>query len=98
MEITTQKDGTTTTLMLAGRLNTVTAGEFDAAVQNECADAQHVILDLTNLEYISSAGLRSILVTHKKMADKEGLVLRGVQPAVMEVFELTGFSNILNFE
>lgn len=78
---------------VAGRLDTNTAVELEGALGNIAA--AEVILDCTALEYVSSAGLRVILAAHKRLSR---LVLRGVRAEVRSVFDMTGFSRILNIE
>lgn len=78
---------------VAGRLDTNTAVELEGALGNIAA--AEVILDCTALEYVSSAGLRVILAAHKRLGR---LVLRGVRAEVRSVFDMTGFSRILNIE
>ena len=87
-----------TTLALSGRLDTVTAPELEKAVAELLPQADSLVLDLGSLEYISSAGLRVILKAYKTLANKGGLKLTGVQEAVREVFDITGFSDFLVME
>lgn len=86
-------------LKLGGRLDTTTAAELEDAV-NQCRDqVMHLTLDFTNLDYISSAGLRVILMTQKTMqARKADMRIVGVNESIMEVFEITGFTDILIIE
>lgn len=83
-------------LKVEGRLDTVTAPELEKRI-NEL-DAKTLVLDLENLEYISSAGLRVLLSAHKKYAKLEGMKVINVKETVMEVFEITGFADILVIE
>ena len=83
---------------VAGRLDTVTAPALDKAIDENIHDIQKLVLDLKDLEYISSAGLRVLLTAQKKM-QKVGLVkLKNVREEVMDVFEMTGFADILTIE
>lgn len=91
-----KKNGTT--LALVGRLDTVTAPELEKAVAELLPQADSLVLDLGSLEYISSAGLRVILKAYKALSAKGGLKLTGVQEAVREVFDITGFSDFLDME
>lgn len=86
--------------ILTGRLDTNTSPDLEEALETEITDEiQKLIIDMKDIEYISSAGLRVMVVAQGIMDDKEGLlVLRNVNSIVMEVFELTGFSNMLTFE
>lgn len=86
------------TLALVGRLDTVTAPELENTLADLLPGIDHLVLDLTDLEYISSAGLRVILKTYKTLASKGGLKLTGVRESVQEVFDITGFSDFLVIE
>ncbi len=86
------------TVSLSGRLDTTTYPELDKVVKNELDNVNTLILDLTALEYISSAGLRVLLSAQKNMNSKGGMTVRNTPAAVMDIFEVTGFSDILNFE
>lgn len=86
------------TLVLTGRLDTVTAPELEKAVAALLPQVDSLVLDLHSLEYISSAGLRVILKAYKALAHRNGLKLTGVQEAVKEVFDITGFSDFLMME
>ena len=83
---------------LEGRLDTMTAPELEAAVKDELDSVDSAVLDLKGLEYVSSAGLRVILSVHKALAGKSGLTVKNPNETVTEVFEVTGFSDILNIE
>ena len=87
-----------TTLALKGRLDTVTAPALEAELQNVLPDTSTLVLDMANLEYISSAGLRVILKAHKVMSAKGTMKLTHVGESIMEVFDITGFSDFLNIE
>ena len=98
MTINKEKNNGIFTLKIEGRLDTVTAPELEKVVNEETADVRELILDMKELEYISSAGLRVLLTAQKKM-NKQGIMkLTGVCDAVMEVFEMTGFADILTIE
>lgn len=86
------------TLKLSGRLDTTTAPDLDATINEQVDSIDELYLDFTDLEYISSAGLRVLLSAQKKMGKKGGMTLTGVQDTVMEVFEVTGFADILTIE
>lgn len=85
-------------LMLSGRLDTNTAPKLEAAIKDSITGAQHLILDFTDLSYISSAGLRVLLSTQKTMNKQGSMVIRHVNEMIMEVFEITGFIDILTVE
>ncbi len=87
-----------TLLGLSGRLDTTTAPELEAVVDEVLEKADRLTLDMEGLEYISSAGLRVILKAQKGMSGKGGMKLVHVPEAVMEVFSITGFSDFLTIE
>lgn len=85
-------------IALAGRLDTRTAPQFEAELKGSIDGIKELTLDFEKLEYISSAGLRILLWAQKAM-DKEGkLVIRNVNEIIMEIFEVTGFIDILSIE
>lgn len=86
------------TLKVSGRLDTTTAPSLEAAVTETVAACEALVLDFAGLEYISSAGLRVILKAQKIMAAKNGMKLLHVNETIMEIFEITGFSDILTIE
>ena len=93
----TQGPGTLT-LKLEGRLDTVTAPELEAELGDKLDGVRELTLDMAQLQYISSAGLRVLLAAQKRM-NRQGLMrLTGVGEVVMEVFEVTGFADILTIE
>ena len=98
MDINKAKDGTTLTVALGGRLDTMTAPQLEEELRTSMEDAEELILDLDKIEYISSAGLRVILSAQKAMNRKGKMTLRKVKPEIMEIFEVTGFVDILNIE
>lgn len=98
MTIDIKKNGDEVTLAIVGRLDTLTAPALDKVVSEECDGASGVIMDMKELEYISSAGLRVLLGTHKKMQRVGFLRLTNVGESVMEVLEMTGFADILEIE
>ena len=79
-----------------GRLDTSTASEFETFLNDNCANASTLTIDCEKLAYVSSAGLRVLLSMQKKM--KGGMKLKNVCELVMEVFEMTGFADILTIE
>ncbi len=98
MEIIEENAGNKRILKLKGKLDTNTAPELDAAVKTNLEGMNGLILDMAELEYISSAGLRVILSTHKIMSKLGGLTLINVGSTVMEVLEATGFVDVINIE
>lgn len=87
-----------TTLLLQGRLDTVTAPQLEAQLETVLPEATALVLDMEKLEYISSAGLRVILKAHKAMSAKGTMTLLHVDESIREVFDITGFSDFLNIE
>ncbi len=98
MEISKKKDGSTLIAALSGRLDTVTAPELETSVMNDLDGVTDLVIDLNGLEYMSSAGLRVMLALHKKMAAQGSMKVINVNDTISEVFELTGFSDILDIE
>ena len=96
MKIEFNKNDGNLIVNLIGRLDTVTAPELDGFLNSNLNGVSELIIDCEKLEYVSSAGLRVLLAVHKKM--KGALKLKSVQEAVMEVFEITGFADILSIE
>ena len=84
-----------TTIEITGRLDTTTAPDLDKTINEDVADNENLVLDFKKLEYISSAGLRVLLSAQKKMHKLGTMKLTNVCEDVMEVFEMTGFSDIL---
>ena len=98
MKITKNMDGTTLNIALEGRLDTTTAPELEQELKNSMDGADALTLDFSKLDYISSAGLRVLLSAHKTMSKKGGMVVKNVNEIVSEVFDVTGFADILNIE
>jgi anti-sigma B factor antagonist len=96
MNITTTVDGSTTTIALEGWLDTNTSPELGAALQDLDDGCESLVLDLANLEYISSAGLRLLVSAHKQM--KGNLTIRNVSAEVMQVLHMAGFDRRLHIE
>lgn len=98
MKINANRDGARLTLALEGRLDTTTAPQLEAQLERELPGTQELALDFGGLEYISSAGLRVLLMAQKAMNRQGSMVLLNVNDTVNEVFEITGFSDILTIE
>lgn len=98
MTIQKTKNGTSLLLAVEGRLETTTAPELEAVINNELADVTELTFDFAALEYISSAGLRVILSAQKKMNAQGTMKVTNVNEIVNEVFEITGFSDVLTIE
>ena len=98
MTITKDLKGKDLTIMLEGRLDTMTAPELEAELKDSISGVETLTLDFSSLEYISSAGLRVLLSAHKAMSAKGGMKVTNVNEIVREVFEVTGFADILTIE
>lgn len=99
MTINLVNRGTEGELLMEGRLDSVTAPEAEAIFEQVAERFDRIVLNFTNLQYVSSAGLRVLKKLHMTMRRKSGeLVLTHVGKLVMEVFEMTGFAGLLHFE
>ena len=98
MTINKTQNGNALTIALEGRLDTVTSPELEAELKNSMDAAESLTLDFSNLDYISSAGLRVLLSAHKLMSRKGGMKVTNVNEIVKEVFDVTGFTDILTIE
>ncbi len=96
MEIIKTAEDSKLTVAVKGRLDTTTAPELEEALQAEMEGLKELELDFSELEYISSAGLRVLLATQKKLQGQGTMTVTGVNDIVMEVFEVTGICDILN--
>ena len=81
-----------------GRIDTTTAPALEQELKDSYDSCETLILDFTDVEYISSAGLRVLLSAHKTMSKKSGMKLRNVSEDIMEIFEVTGFADILTIK
>ena len=97
MEYQLNRDGTTLTVKVWGKLDTVTAPTLDKQLQQEYEGTTRLIFDFEGLRFISSAGLRVVLRARHIMQKQGELILRNVCPEVMEVFQVTGFADDLTF-
>lgn len=98
MKISKNLSENTMNISVEGRLDTTTVPELDAELKESAKSADKLVLDFSKLEYISSAGLRVLLATYKTMASKGGMVITGVNEVVTEIFDITGFSDVLDIE
>ena len=98
MTIEIKKNNQEAIIEIAGRLDTITAPALDKTINEDIGDTKHLVLDVKGMEYISSAGLRVLLSAQKKMRKIGSMKLTNVCEEVMEVFEMTGFSDILTIE
>ena len=95
MTIEIKKNAAQTVIEIAGRLDTITAPALEKTVNEDIGDAKNLVLDLKAMEYISSAGLRVLLAAQKKMQRVGSMKVIHASEEVMEVFEMTGFADIL---
>ncbi len=98
MNILKTQDGTALTVALEGRLDTVTAPQLEGELRSAVNGVSELIFDLGALDYVSSAGLRVLLSAQKVMNKQGTMTIRNVKPEIMEIFEVTGFTDILNIE
>ena len=98
MEIKTTRNDSELTVALSGRLDTLTSPDLEEMLDEELEGMERLIFDLGELEYISSAGLRVLLGAYKMMEEYNGMLIRNVTEPVMDVFEVTGFSDVLDIE
>lgn len=86
------------TIALAGRLDTTTAPKLETELKQNISGVEELVLDLAALEYLSSAGLRVLLSAQKVMNRQGGMVVRNANEIIMEIFEVTGFVDVLTIE
>ena len=86
------------TLKIIGELNTTTAPELEKVIKNDLNGVKSLIIDCSNLDYMSSAGLRVLLVAHKIMSSQGSMVIKHINDTIKEIFDITGFLNILTIE
>ncbi|MBQ7587777.1 MAG: STAS domain-containing protein [Lachnospiraceae bacterium] len=97
MTINKNLEGSKLTVAVEGRLDTTTAPQLEEEFKNSLEGVEDLVLDFSKLDYISSAGLRVLLSAQKQMNKVGKMTLTGVSPEIMEIFEVTGFSDILTF-
>ncbi len=98
MEILKDKNGGTLTISLSGRLDTLSAPRFEEELKASISGITELVLDLANLEYMSSAGLRILLSAQKTMNTQGKMIVKNVNDTIMEIFEVTGFIDIITIE
>ncbi|MFA6846990.1 MAG: STAS domain-containing protein [Lachnospiraceae bacterium] len=98
MVIDKKKNGTQMTVALTGRLDTITAPELESSLKEDIDGVTELNFDFTNLEYISSAGLRVLLSAQKIMNKQGSMVVKNANDMIKDVFDVTGFSDILKVE
>ncbi len=98
MKINKNKNGTKLTFEIAGRVDTSTAPQLESAIKEEISGVKELVFDMDKVEYISSAGLRVLLSSQKTMNNQGTMKLINVNNEIMEIFEVTGFTDILTIE
>ena len=98
MTINKKQNGNELVLAISGRLDTTTVGELDALLANGLDGVSKLVFDFAGLDYISSAGLRSLLSAQKKMNSQGEMIIKNVNEIVSEIFDITGFVDILTIE
>ena len=98
MDITKTREGNQLRITLAGELNTATAPELDAVLADEVKADDTIIFDMTDLVYITSAGLRLLVACDESTGERGAVILRGVREEIREVLEITGFDTVLTIE
>lgn len=98
MEIKTNRDGDNLTVMLIGKLDAVTAIEFDKVMAQSLDGVKNLTIDFKDLDYIASAGLRILLKVQKRMNTQGYMMVKNIQRDVRTVFDMTGFSRLLTLE
>ncbi len=95
MNIVVTENGATITLALSGRLDTLSSPELSTAINSALEKSNQLVLDFTDLDYISSAGLRVLLTAQKQLSGNGSLTLAHVNSTVQDILDMTGFSDIL---
>lgn len=98
MLINRMNEGSKLTVSLEGRLDTTTAPDLEKIMENSLKGIETLVFDMERLEYISSAGLRVLLSTQKAMNKQGEMIVCNVCEAIMEIFEVTGFTDVLTIE
>lgn len=98
MDIIKEKSGGTLTIALTGRLDTTTAPALEAELKDNLVGIGSLVFDFKELEYLSSAGLRVLLSAQKTMNRQGEMIIKNVNGTINEIFEITGFSDILHIE
>ena len=95
MDIEKNVDGKKLTIALTGRMDTITAPKLEAELTQSLSGIEELLLDFAGLEYLSSAGLRVLLAAQKAMNRQGSMAVKNVNETIMEIFEVTGFVDVL---
>ena len=98
MTIEKNLNGTELTVVISGRLDTTTAPQLEASLKESCGGVTKLMHDFSTLEYLSSAGLRVLLAAQKVMNKQGEMIIKNVNETINEIFEVTGFIDILTIE
>ena len=98
MDIINNEENGVMSVSLIGRLDSVTAPKLEQLFNDFNEQYKEIVFDFSELEYVSSAGLRVILLMQKKMNEIGKMTIKNVKESIMEIFEITGFADILNIE
>ena len=98
MTIEKNLNGTELNVTISGRLDTTTAPELEASLKESFEGVEKLVLDFSSLDYLSSAGLRVLLGAQKTMNKQGEMVVRNINETISEIFEVTGFSDVLTIE
>jgi len=98
MTIEKNRNGSALTLTISGRLDTNTAPQLEMELKSGLEGVEHLVLDFANLAYLSSAGLRVLLAAQKVMNRQGDMIVRSVNETIAEIFDVTGFCDILTIE
>jgi len=98
MTINKNLNGAELTVTLSGRLDTITAPQLEAELKQSLPGIEHLVLDIADMAYLSSAGLRVLLGAQKQMNKQGDMVVRNVNETIAEIFDVTGFADILTIE
>lgn len=98
MDINTTKEDKAVIISIRGKLDTLTAPNLEEEIKLQANECEKLTLDLSKLEYISSAGLRVLVMAHKLMAEKGGFIVKSANKNVMEILKITNLTSVLNIE
>ena len=98
MNVIKKQEGATLTVTLEGRLDTVAAPQLEGELRTAVNGVDKLVFDFSGVEYVSSAGLRVLLSTHKVMNKQGKMIIRNAPPMIMDIFEVSGFRDLLNIE
>ena len=98
MTIEKNLNGSELTVTISGRLDTTTAPQLEAEFKQSISGVEKLVLDFAELEYLSSAGLRILLASQKAMSKQGEMIIKNVNSTINDIFEVTGFIDILTIE